>query len=99
VAPWQTQEVSSPSPRGPVVPSWLVATLITVVALVWLVSSLARFANPDRYPIPAEVHYLMGLALSMVGGAAIAIPRRRDIPPPDGPPPPPPEERHRAAEQ
>ena len=100
--PGQVQAVSSTPPtRPPVVPPWLVTAIILVVAVVWLVSSMARFANPDRYPIPAEVHYLMGLVLTMIGGAAVALPRRRDgVPPPQGPTPPtPPEEAPRAADQ
>jgi hypothetical protein len=78
--------VNAPSPRGPI-PSWLVVAVVVMVATVWFISSAARFLDPDRYPIPAEVHYLMGLVLSMVGGAAIALPKRSTpVPPPPTPP-------------
>ncbi len=63
------------SARSPL-PSWLPSLVICIVALVWAISSLARFANPERYPIPAEIHYLMGATLSVIGGGAVGLFRR-----------------------
>lgn len=54
------------------------------VTVAWFLSVLARMANPERYPIPAEVHYLMGAVITATFGAAVWSPRR-DIPPPPAP--------------
>jgi hypothetical protein len=72
--------------------------IIVIVAVMWLVSSLARFANPTKYPIPTEVHYLMGMVITMLGGGTYALSRRKPDDPAPAPPPPTPEVPPRAAE-
>lgn len=82
--------MTTPAPRGSgPFPSWLVVAIVIAVAAMWLVSSVARFANPDRYPIPAELHYLMGMIVTMVGGGTYALSRRKADDPPSAPPAPP----------
>lgn len=56
--------------------------MVLLVTVAWFASVVARFANPERYPIPSEVHYAMTIVLGVGLGVASWRPGRHVAPPP-----------------
>lgn len=65
-------------PNDPLIGKRMAQAIAAVIAVMWVVSLVARMANPERYPIPAEVHYLMGAIVAATFGVTAWIPRRTD---------------------
>lgn len=69
--------MSMRSHHDPIIGKRMAQVIAGVVAVMWAVSLVARMANPERYPVPAEVHYLMGAVVAAAFGASAWIPGRR----------------------